>query len=135
MFDSWKKITGKEDVEKTEPARFSREYMGEFSRPCGAFKKAYQAWMTFFDRKEEFDQKHCQARTPQGIAIPIGLDEMRLSNQNARLLRQELLEPLKALKIPRDIENSARLLALREHETKWLKKYQQDGGRAPLKTK
>lgn len=139
MFDSWKKITGilaaERGREKSDQEQFRREYLSDVPKPSDGFKRAYQAWMAFFDRKEEFDQKHCQKRTPSGIAIPVGLDEMRLTNQNARLLRQELLEPLKALKIPQDVENSARDLALREHESKWMKKYQQENGRVPSKTK
>ncbi len=107
-----------------KPETFAREYLGEImdNRSDAQFRRAYRAWLSYFDRCEKFDQKTCRARNSIGLAVPQGTDEMGLCNQNARLLKQELLEPLKAFKIPRETEDSAKDLAWREHERKWQKK-------------
>jgi hypothetical protein len=101
------------------PEKSGPSYLGG---PSEDFKRAYRAWLSYYDQLEEFQQKVCKTRSRDGIAIPVGIEEMRLSNQKARLLRQELFEPLKLLNIPTDVECEARSLALREHERKWTKK-------------
>lgn len=116
MFDS----KNLEDLGGGENVRHG--HLGAPLKPSEMFRRAYQAWLSYFDQKESFDQKICRLRDAGGIAIPQTLDEMRQSNQKARLLRQELIEPLRALKIPTETENAARSLALREHERKWKKR-------------
>lgn len=94
-------------------------HLGLSNRPDPNFKKAFQAWLSYYDQLEEYEQKICQARTPDGIALPRAGEELRLSAQKSRLLREELFQPLKALQIPAQIEEAARELALKEHRKKW----------------
>lgn len=115
MFDS------KNREGSTEFENYGQGYFGVKPGPNEMFRRAYQAWLSYYDQKEAFDQKICRLRDARGIAIPQTVDEMRQSNQKARLLRQELIEPLRALKIPTETENAARNLALREHDRKWMK--------------
>jgi hypothetical protein len=110
------------DHEADWSEKFAHEYLGRFISRDESYKRAYKAWLNFYDQLEEFQQKVCRGRNERGIAIPQGLEEMRLSNQKSRLLRQELVELLRVLNIPRETENSARQLALREHELKWTRR-------------
>lgn len=122
MFDSYWKRAKDERRDAGEFEKFTREYFGRWISRDELFTKAYRAWLSYYDQLEENDQKICRARDPQGLALPMCGDEVRRRNQKARLLRQELLQPLIALQIPQETERAARDLALREHKRKWRKK-------------
>lgn len=124
MFDNSGKKDGKDSkgASSVKSEKFACEYLSVRIDPNPLFKKAYQAWLSYYDQLEEFEQKTCQARTPEGIALPRAGEELRLCAQKSRLLRQELFQPLKALEIPTHIEESARELALKEHYQKWRKR-------------
>lgn len=122
MFDYFGKNWGKNKKQETKVENcenFAHQFLCGISRPDPLFKKAYQAWLSYYDQLEEYEQKICQARTPEGVALPRAGDELRLCAQKGRLLRQELIQPLIELNIPAHTESSARDLALREHHRKW----------------
>lgn len=122
MFDSY--LKGLKELRQEEDAyeKSVREYLSAMRSPDDLFVKAYRAWLSYFDQLEAFEQKICRARDANGVALRACGEEVRACNQKARLLRQELFEPLRALNIPHETENSARDLALREHQRKWKKR-------------
>lgn len=101
---------------------YLREYLGKLPEADDQFKKAYQAWLSYLDQYEAYEQQVCRGRTKHGLAMPQTTEEMRLCNQKGRLLRQELFEQLRRYKVNSETEASAKRLAEQEHERKWSKR-------------